>query len=55
MFSSLRAKLSYKKLFLIISKILLLLDNTLAVNYEYSRNNTENLQFPIEIKLSENS
>ena len=54
-FSSLWAKLSYKKLFLIIPKILGLLDNTLNANYEYSRNNTENLQFLIEIKLSENS
>ena len=51
-FSSLWAKLSQKKLFLIISEILGLLHNTLTANYEYSRSNRENLQFPIQIKLS---
>ena len=51
-FSSLWAKLSQKKLFLIISDILGLLHNTLTANYEYSRSNRENLQFPIQIKLS---
>ena len=51
-FSSFRVKLSQKKLFLIVSEILGLLDNTLTANYEYSRSNRENLQFPIQIKLS---
>ena len=35
------------------SEILALLDNTLTVNYEYSRNNRQNLQLPIQIKLFE--
>ena len=51
-FPSLWAKLSKKKLFLIISDILGLLHNTLTANYEYSRRNRENLQFPIQSKLS---
>ena len=51
-FSSFRAKLSQKKLFLIESEILGLLDNTLTANYEYSRTNRANFQFPIQIKLS---
>ena len=51
-FSSLWAKLSQKKLFLIISEILGLLDNTLTANYGYSRSNRENLPFAIQIKLS---
>ena len=51
-FSSFRAKLSQKKLFLIESEILGLLDNTLTANYEYSRTNRGNFQFPIQIKLS---
>ena len=51
-FSSFWAKLSYKRLFLIRSEILGLLHNTLTANYEYSRSNRENLQFPIQIKLS---
>ena len=41
-----------EKLFLIISEILGLLDNTLTANSEYSRRNRENLQFPIQIRLS---
>ena len=51
-FSSLWAKLSDKKLFLIISKILWLLVNTLTANYEYSRANREKLTLQIHIKLS---
>ena len=51
-FSSLWEKLSQEKLFLMISEILGLLHNTLTANYEYSRSNRENLQFPIQIKLS---
>ena len=51
-FSSFRPKLSYKRLFLIRSEILGLLDNTLTGNYEYSRYNRENLPLPNETKLS---
>ena len=51
-FSSFWAKLSYKRLFLIRSEILGLLDNTLTANYEYSRINRENLQLPNKAKLS---
>ena len=29
-----------------------LIDNTLTANYDYSRTNRENLQLPIQIKLS---
>ena len=50
-FSSFWAKLSSKSLFLIRSKILGLLDNTLTANYEYSRINRENLQLPNKAKL----
>ena len=52
-FPSLWAKLSKKKLFLIISENLGLLHNTLTAKYEYSRSKWENLQFPIQIKFSE--
>ena len=52
-FSSSLGKVSWKKLFLIGSKILGLFDNTLTQNYEYFRSNRENFQLPIEIKLSE--
>ena len=45
-FSSFWAKLSQKRLFLIRSEILGLLDNTLTANYEYSRINRENLPLP---------
>ena len=38
------AKLSYKKLFLIRSKILRVLDNTLTRDWEYSRSNKKNLR-----------
>ena len=51
-FSSFSAKLSHKKLFLIRTVILGLLVNILTGSYEYSRSNRENLQLPIEIKLS---
>ena len=51
-FSSFWAKLSQKRLFLIRSEILGLLDNTLTANYEYSRINRENLQLPNKAKLS---
>ena len=52
-FASLWAKLSKKKLFLIRSEILGVLDNTLTANYKYSRSNRGNLYLPIEINLSE--
>ena len=42
-----RAKLSYKKLFLIRSEILGLLVNMLLSNYAYSRSNREHLPLPI--------
>ena len=45
-FSSFWAKLTYKRLFLIRSEILGLLDNTLTGNYEYSRISRENLPLP---------
>ena len=45
-FSSFWAKLSYKRLFLIRSEILGLLDNMLTAIYEYSRINRENLPLP---------
>ena len=45
-FSSLWTKSSKKKLFLIRSEILGLLENTLTVNYEDSRINRENLPLP---------
>ena len=44
--------MSWKKLVLIRSEILALLDNTLAANCEYSRINRQNLLLPIQIKLS---
>ena len=43
-----------KSYFFITSYILVLIDNKLTVNYESSRTNRENLQLPIQIKLSEN-
>ena len=51
-FSSFSAKLCYKRLFLIRSEILWLLDNMLTANYEYSRINRENLQLQNQVKLS---
>ena len=45
-FSSFCAELSDKRLFLIWSEILGLLDNTLTANYEYSRIDRENLPLP---------
>ena len=45
-FSLFSAKLSQKKVLLIRSEILGLLDHTLTANYEYSRSNSENLQLP---------
>ena len=54
-FLSFWAKLSYKKLFSIRSKILGLFENTLTANYEDFRNNRENLHLPIKTKLSEKS
>ena len=51
-FSSFWSKLGQTKLFLIGSEILGLLDDTLTVNYEYSRSNRENLPLPVQIKLS---
>ena len=51
-FSSVLAKLSYKKLILIRSEILELLLNKFTGNYKYSRSNRQNLPLPIEIKIS---
>ena len=51
-FSLFRVKLSYKRLFLIRSEILGLLDNTLTANYEYSRINRENVPLRNSAKLS---
>ena len=48
-------KLSYKELILIRYEFLGLLVNTLTTNYEYSRNNRENLTLPIQIKLTKKS
>ena len=45
-FSTLWTKLSKKKLFLIRSEILGLIDKTLTANYEYSRINRQNLPLP---------
>ena len=45
--------MTWKKLFLIGSEILGLVDNTLTGNYKYCRSNRENLRLQIEIKLSE--
>ena len=53
-FSSFWAILSMEKLFSIRSEILLLLDNTLTGNYEYSCSNAENLSLPIQIQLYKN-
>ena len=53
-FSSLWAKLSYKKLLLVRSEVLGLLVDTLTANYEYSRSNGENLPLPIQMQLSKN-
>ena len=50
-FSSIWAKLSLKKLFLIRFHILGLLVNTLTANCKYSRKNRENLPLQIQIKL----
>ena len=52
-FSAFWAKVSEKKIFFLGSETLGLLDNTLTANYEYSSRNRENLQLPIQIKLSE--
>ena len=51
-FSSFLANLSPKKLFYIVSDILVLLLNMLTSNYKYSRSNRENLLLPIQIKVS---
>ena len=50
-FSSFLSKLSEQKLFLIRSKNLELLLNTLTANYELSRSNRDNLPLPIQSKL----
>ena len=52
-FSSIWAKVSSEKFFLIRSEILGLLVNTLTANYEYFRSNQENFPLPIQLKLSE--
>ena len=44
--------MSYKKSFLVRSEILGLPVNTLTANYEYSRNDTDNLQLPVQMQLS---
>ena len=51
-FSSLWAKLSYIKLFLIRCEISGPLVSSLTANCEYSRSNRENWPLPIQIKLS---
>ena len=51
-FSSPWVKLSSKKLFLIRSEILGLLENALTANYQYFRSNRENLSFQVQFKLS---
>ena len=51
-FSSVLAKLGYKKSILIRSEILELLLNKFTGNYKYSRSNRQNLPLPIEIKIS---
>ena len=43
--------MSYKKSFLVTSKILGLLINKLTADYEYSRSNKENLRPPIYMQL----
>ena len=45
-FLSFWAKLNKKRLFLIRSEILGLLDNTMTANYQYPRINRENLPVP---------
>ena len=52
-FSSIWARLSQKKVFLIRSEILDLLDNMSSANYECSWSNRENLHSAIQINLSE--
>ena len=54
-FSSFSAKLIEKRLFLMRSEILGLLENKLTANYEYSRISRENLQLPNKAKLSKKS
>ena len=51
-FSSFLAKLNYKKSFLVRSAILIQLVNTLTANYEYSRNDMDNLLLPVQMQLS---
>ena len=51
-FSFFSAKLCKKRLFLIRSEILELLDNILTANYEYSRIHRENVALPNSAKLS---
>ena len=51
-FSSFWARLSQKKLFLIRSEVLDLLDNMLSANYEFSWSNRENLHLAMQINLS---
>ena len=53
--SSVWVKLRYKKSFFVRSEILPLLVNTLAASYEYSCSNTDNLQLPVQMQLSEKS
>ena len=51
-FSLFWAKLSWKRLFLVRSENLGLLDNTLTANYEYTRINRKNVPLPNSAKLS---
>ena len=44
-----------KKLFLMESEILGLLDNTLTANYEYSRSNRWNLRLLMKMKFSKSA
>ena len=44
--------MSEEKLVSLRSEILRLLVNTLTANYEYCRNNTDNLPLPVQMQLS---
>ena len=50
--SSFLAKFCEQKLNLVTSEILGLLLKTLTANFEYYRNNTDNLQLPVQMQLS---
>ena len=52
-FSSVLGNVGYKKLFWVRYGILGLLLNTSTANYEYSRNNTDNLSLLVQIQYCE--